>query len=142
MGAKGTIIVPEYPTRTFEATVEASSQSVDVTSGTTQMQLGLENSTSALMPGGFANVRLPLQREAVPLHIPASALIFDQKGLRVATVTPDNRILFKPVTIARDLGAEIEIGSGLSADDKVIASPADGIANGDEVRIAEPQHKS
>ncbi|MGB6254707.1 MAG: efflux RND transporter periplasmic adaptor subunit, partial [Bradyrhizobium sp.] len=37
IGAKATITVPEYPTRTFEATVEASSQSVDVTSGTTQM---------------------------------------------------------------------------------------------------------
>src|ERR1700684_3827798 len=37
IGAKGTIVVPEYPTRAFEATVEASAQSVDGNSGTEQM---------------------------------------------------------------------------------------------------------
>ena len=40
IGAKAVITMPEYPNRTFEATVEASSQSVDVSSGTTRMQLG------------------------------------------------------------------------------------------------------
>ena len=135
IGAKAKIAVPEYPTRTFEATVEASAQSVDVTSGTTQMQLGLDNSAGELMPGGFANVKLVLQREGVPLHIPASALIFDQKGLRVATVTSDNKILFKPVTIARDLGREIELAGGVTVEDRVISTPPDGIIDGDAVRV-------
>ena len=43
MGAKAVITVPDYPNRTFPATVEASSQSVDVGSGTTRMQLALDN---------------------------------------------------------------------------------------------------
>jgi hypothetical protein len=34
------------------------------------------------------------------------------------------------------LGSEIEIGSGVQADDRVIAAPPDGIADGDRVRIA------
>ena len=33
-------------------------------------------------------------------------------------------------------GIEIEIGSGLSADDRIIVAPPDGIADGDQVRIA------
>ena len=135
IGAKATISVPEYPTRSFEATVEASAQSVDVTSGTTQMQLGLDNSAGELMPGGFANVRLVLERDSVPLHIPSSALIFDQKGLRVATVTPDSKILFKTVKIARDLGREIELADGIALDDRVISTPPDGIVDGDPVRV-------
>jgi len=135
IGAKATISVPEYPTRVFEATVEASAQSVDVNSGTTQMQLALDNSAGELMPGGFANVRLGLQRDSVPLHIPSSALIFDQKGLRVATVTPDNKILFKPVTIARDLGRDIELAGGVTLEDRVISTPPDGIVDGDPVRV-------
>jgi multidrug efflux pump subunit AcrA (membrane-fusion protein) len=135
IGAKATISVPEYPTRSFEATVEASAQAVDVTSGTTQMQLGLDNSAGELMPGGFANVRLVLQRDSVPLHIPSSALVFDQKGLRVATVTPDNKILFKPVKIARDLGRDIELAGGITLDDRVISTPPDGIVDGDPVRV-------
>jgi membrane fusion protein (multidrug efflux system) len=135
IGAKGTIVVPEYPTKTFEATVEASAQAVDVNSGTTQMQLGLDNSSAALMPGGFANVRLVLQGADAPLHIPSSALVFDQKGLRVVTVTPDNKILFKTVTIARDLGREIEIAGGITLDDRVISTPPDGVVDGDPVRV-------
>src|SRR6201996_5778572 len=68
IGAKAVMTVPEYPNRTFEATVEASAQAVDVSSGTTRMQLGLENSNGELMPGGYSNVKLSLQREGVPLH--------------------------------------------------------------------------
>jgi membrane fusion protein, multidrug efflux system len=43
--------------------------------------------------------------------------------------------VLKTVTIARDLGREVEIASGLSADDRVITSPPDGIASGDKVRV-------
>jgi RND family efflux transporter MFP subunit len=136
IGAKAVISMPEYPTRTFAATVEASSQSVDVSSGTTRMQLALDNARSELMPGGYANVKLSLQRDAVPLHIPASALIFNKDGLRVATVGPDDKVLFKTVTIARDLGRDIELASGVSPDDRIIVAPPDGIADGDPVRVA------
>src|SRR5262249_49683227 len=52
IGAKAIITVPEYPNRSFPATVEASSQAVDVSSGTTRMQLGLDNAGGELMPGG------------------------------------------------------------------------------------------
>jgi len=135
IGAKAVITVPDYPGRTFDATVEASSQSVDVNSGTTRMQLALDNANGELMPGGYANVRMSLQRDAVPLHIPASALIFNQNGLRVATVGADDKVLFKTVTIARDLGRDIEIASGLSPDDRIITAPPDGIADGDQVRV-------
>ena len=135
IGAKAAIAMPEYPTRTFAATVEASSQSVDVGSGTTRMQLALDNSAGELMPGGYANVRLSLQRDTVPLHIPASALIFNQNGLRVATVGADDKVLFKTVTIARDLGKEIELASGVAPDDRIITAPPDGIADGDPVRV-------
>jgi len=41
------------------------------------------------------------------------------------------------VTIARDLGKLIDIGSGLDAADRVVESPPDGIGNGVEVQIAE-----
>jgi membrane fusion protein (multidrug efflux system) len=136
IGAKAVISVPDYPNRTFPATVEASSQSVDVGSGTTRMQLALDNAKGELMPGGYATVRMSLQRDAAPLHIPASALIFNQSGLRVATVGPDDKVLFKTVTIARDLGKDIELASGISPDDRIIVAPPDGIADGDQVRVS------
>lgn len=136
IGAKAVVSVPEYPNRTFPATVEASSQAVDVNSGTTRMQLGLDNASGELMPGGYATVRLELQRDSVPLHIPASALIFNQSGLRVAVVGEGDKVQFRTVTIAHDLGRDIEIGSGLAVTDRVIVTPPDGVAEGDPVRVA------
>jgi membrane fusion protein (multidrug efflux system) len=135
IGAKAVISVPEYQNRTFVGTVEASSQAVDINSGTTQMQIVLDNSAGELMPGGYANVRLTLQHDGVPLNIPSSALIFDQSGLRVATVGPDDRVVLKTVKIGRDLGRNLELASGVSPDDRIISAPPDGVANGDQVRV-------
>ena len=83
----------------------------------------VDNADGELMPGGSANVHVDLVGGAGSFRIPVSALIFDQAGLRVATVGADDRVALKTVTIARDLGSEIEIGSGLQADDRVVAAP-------------------
>ena len=136
IGTRAQISVPEHPEQTFPATVEASAQAVDVASGTTRMLLVVDNPSGALMTGDFANVSFELPHPEIAINVPASALIFNQSGLRVATVDNDNHVVLKAVTISRDLGKEVEIGSGLAADDRVIESPPDGIASGDPVRIA------
>ncbi len=138
IGTKAQITVPEYPGRSFTATVEASAQSVEAASGTTRMLLVVDNASGELMTGAFANVHLELPTPETAIHVPASALMFDQNGLRVATVSADNRIVLKPVTIARDLGKEVEIATGLSPDDRIVESPPDGIASGDVVRVVGP----
>jgi hypothetical protein len=65
--------------------------------------------------------------------------ILDQRGLHVATVDGDNRVKLKSVRIARDLGQEVEIANGLDRGDRVIESPPDGLADGERVRVVEPQ---
>jgi RND family efflux transporter MFP subunit len=134
-GTKARISVPEYPGQTFEATVEMSAQAVDPASGTTRMQIVVDNAAGKLMPGAFANVRLELPAAADVLSVPASAVIFDKNGLRVATVDAQNRVVLKKVVIGRDLGRIIELASGLSADDRVIETPPDGVVDGVVVRV-------
>ena len=136
IGTKANISVPEYPGKTFPAIVQASAQAVDVASGTTRMLLIVDNARGQLMTGDFTNVSFELPHPEIAINVPASALIFNQGGLFVATVSGDSRVHLKPVTISRDLGKEVEIGSGLSVDERVIESPPDGIASGDLVRIA------
>lgn len=136
VGTQAALVVPEYPQRTFAATVEASSQSVDAASGTTRILLIVDNSTGSLMTGAFANVRLELPGAEKAINVPASALINDQNGMQVATIGPDGNVLLKKVTISRDFGREVEIGSGLTAQDRIITTPPDGVATGDKVRIA------
>jgi RND family efflux transporter MFP subunit len=136
IGTSARLSVPEYPGQTFTATVEASAQAVDVASGTTRILLVVDNAAGTLMTGAFANVSFDLPHPEIAINVPASALIFNQRGLWIATVGRDNRVVLKAVTITRDLGKEVEIGSGLAATDRVIESPPDGIAPGDLVRIA------
>jgi RND family efflux transporter MFP subunit len=135
-GTKATIQVPEHADKHYSATVESSAQSVNSNSGTTLMQLSVDNPSGELLPGGYASVRLDLPQKVSVLSVPASALIFDAKGLSVAVVGADDRVLVKPVSIARDLGKTVELSSGLEASDRVIENPPDGIVTGAQVRIA------
>jgi RND family efflux transporter MFP subunit len=135
-GTKATIRVPEHPDRTYSGTVEASAQAVIPSTGTTLMQLIVDNGAGEMMPGDYASIHLQIPAAANVLSVPSSALIFDAKGLSIATVNADNRVLLKPVSIERDLGTIVELASGLSANDRVIQNPPDGIANGALVRLA------
>jgi RND family efflux transporter MFP subunit len=135
-GTKATISVPEHPDKTYGGTVEASAQAVDPTTGTTLMQLIVDNSAGEMMPGDYSSIHLQISSAANVLSVPSSALIFDAKGLSIATVGADNRVLLKPVSIERDLGAVVELASGLAPNDRVIQNPPDGIGNGTEVRLA------
>ncbi len=135
-GTQARISVPEHPDKTYDATVESSAQAVTASSGTTLMQLAVDNQARELMPGSYAQVRLELAHSGGTLSIPASALIFDAKGLRVATVDGSDHVQLKTITIARDLGSTLEINAGLTPQDRVIQSPPDGLVDGSLVRIA------
>lgn len=135
-GSDAVLVVPEYPGRTFHAQVVAASNAVNATSGTTLVQLQVDNANGTLMPGGFAHVRFDLPIDSTALRVPASSLIFDNAGLRVATLGDGDKIAFKKVSILYDYGKTVEIGSGLNANDRVIDSPPDGIKDGDTVKIA------
>ena len=65
-------------------------------------------------------------------------MLFDDHGLRVATLDGKDHVKFKTVTIARDFGDSVEIGSGLAPTDRVIDTPPDGLADDDAVKISPP----
>ena len=135
-GTKAVIQVPEHPGKNYDGTVEASAQAVTPTTGTTLMQIIVDNAAGELLPGGYASIHLQIAGVPNVLSVPSSALIFDAKGLSIATVGADDRVLLKPVSLQRDLGAVVELASGLAPGDQVIQNPPDGIGNGDQARIA------
>jgi len=136
VGTQAKITVPEHQGKTYTAIINSTSGSIDAASGTTLVQLSVNNAAGELLPGGFANVNLDLPSNTSLLSVSASALIFDQAGLRVATVGPDSKVILKAITISRDFGKTIELYSGVAANDRVIENPPDGISNGDLVNVA------
>jgi RND family efflux transporter MFP subunit len=141
LDTKVEISVPEYPGKVYVGVVEASARAVDPASGTTRMQVVVDNGAGELMPGAFANTRIQLPENAQAISIPAGALIFGKDGLRVATLDANDKVLLKTITISRDLGQVVEIGTGLAREDRVIESPPDGLSNGDPVRVVVPANR-
>jgi RND family efflux transporter MFP subunit len=141
LDTKVEISVPEYPGKVYAGVVEASARAVDPASGTTRMQVVVDNSAGELMPGAFANTRIQLPENAQAISIPAGSLIFGKDGLRVATLDANDKVKLKSITISRDLGQVVEIGTGLGRDDRLIESPPDGLSDGDPVRVVSPANR-
>jgi RND family efflux transporter MFP subunit len=136
VGTTATLVVPEYPNERFTAQVVALADSVNINTGATLVQLMVDNSDGKLLPGGYASLQFALPARANTVKIPASALVFDGRGLMVATLAANNRVAFKQVKVDRDLGDSVEVGQGLSASDRVIDTPPDGLVDGDTVQMA------
>jgi hypothetical protein len=102
------------------------------------MQIIVDNPRTELMPGAYASIHLRTRSPADIFSVPASALIFNARGLFVATVVNGSHVLVKPVVIARDLGQTVELASGVAQDDRIIENPPDGVASGDMVRVVTP----
>ena len=47
---------------------------------------------------------------------------------------PDQRVHYRRVELGRDLGAEVEIVSGLNGNEPLIVNPADDLEEGSPVR--------
>ena len=137
-GGTGSFTVPEYSGKSFTATVVGLADSVNAASGTTLVQLLVDNPGHLLLPGGFVNLHFALPARAGALRVPASALIFDNRGLRLATVDGHDTVRFKSVAIQKDLGNAVDIGSGLTESDRVIDTPPDGLVEGDHVEVIKP----
>jgi RND family efflux transporter MFP subunit len=134
-GMTVSFIVPQYPGRTFHAVLVASAGAVASATGTVLVQFGLDNQDSVLQPGTYAEVKFPLPPGANGIRLPATALMFRDEGMQVATVDARNHVKLKTIIISRDMGATVDVGSGISPQDRIIDNPADALQDGDEVRI-------
>lgn len=133
-GLAATLTLPEYPGRTFSATLDSTSNAIGEQSNALLAEFLADNADGALKPGDYAQVAIHLPQAKNLMSVPASALIFDRHGLQVATVLPNNRVAMKSITIARDLGTTVEVNAGLQPHDLVIDNPLDSIMDGDLVR--------
>jgi RND family efflux transporter MFP subunit len=133
-GMKATLELPEYPDRTFEATIVTTSHAIDQKSRTLLVELLANNEDGLLAPGAFARVHFVIPPDANALRVPASAIMFRDNSAQVA-IALDNRIALKKVRILRDLGTEVEIAGGLSQEERVVTNPPDSIVDGEEIRV-------
>ena len=133
-GSMAAMTVPEYPNRTFQATVATTSGAIGAQSGAILVELHMDNADGALKPGEYSQVRFDVPPAKGVVRLPASALMLRPGGMTVAVLGADNRVQLHTVKIQRDLGANVEIANGLTQQDKVINNPPDSLVDGELVK--------
>ena len=134
-GVAATLTLPQYPGRTFPGKLVRSSDAVDPTSRTLLAEVDVDNRSGALLPGSYTEVHLKVTNSAPALIVPASSLILDPDGLRLATVDANHRAHLVRVVPGRDFGTTVEILSGLQPNQQVVTIPPDSLTEGEEVRV-------
>jgi RND family efflux transporter MFP subunit len=136
VGLAAQLELPENPGVKVPATVADISQAVSVASRTMQVELLADNADHRLLPGDYVEVHFQTPAPAHVLELPTTALIFRKEGLQVATVDAGSHIVLKPIQIAQERGAVVNVNLGVTPQDRVVDSPPDSIVNGELVHVA------
>lgn len=133
----GKVTVREFPGREFQGRVTQAAGALDPQTRTMTTVVRVPNPERTLLPGMYAEVAFTLPMPHKVVEVPATAVLNDASGLRVAVVEPDNRIRVVPVTVERDTGATIELSSGLEGDERVVALASPNLVDGTPVEVVE-----
>jgi len=136
VGMTADLTLAEFPDRKFQGRLVRTADAINVTTRTLLVEIALDNPSGTLLTGSYAEVHLQVPTRASTFLLPVNTLIFRAEGLHVGVVK-DGKVAISPVTAGHDLGDQIEIVSGLKADDQIIVNPPDSITSGQEVQIVQ-----
>jgi RND family efflux transporter MFP subunit len=134
VGETVNVTLQEFPDETFKGKVVRTSNAIDPASRTLMVEVDVDNPDGRLLPGAYTDVHFALPAKGHSVTIPSNALLFRAEGLRVGVVR-DGRAELVPIKIGRDYGDRVEVVSGLTAADEVIANPSDSLVSGTAVRV-------
>jgi len=135
-GASTSMDLTELPGKKFSGRVTRTSNAIDPASRTLLVEVDVPNPSGKLLPGAYANIHFKVPRGVVPLVLPNSSILFQAAGPQVAIVDAGNRIELRKITLGRDFGDTVEILSGVSPTDAVVANPPDSLTGGMQVTVA------
>jgi RND family efflux transporter MFP subunit len=136
VGMTADLTLAEFPDRKFQGKVVRTADDINVTTRTLLIEIDVENPKGTLLTGSYAEVHLAVPTQASTFLIPVNTLLFRTEGLHVGIVK-DGKVVLTEVTPGHDFGNEIEIVSGLKANDQIIINPPDSIVSGQEVQIVQ-----
>jgi RND family efflux transporter MFP subunit len=141
-GVAADVRVPEMPDRKFSGTVTRLADALAPGTRTLLTEIDVPNPDGLLRPGMYCTVDLHIPRKTPSLIVPADAVIFNSDGLQVAVAAGGVAHLHK-ITVARDLGTQVEVRDGVEAGDQVILRPMVDLADGSKVQVqAQPMQVS
>jgi multidrug efflux pump subunit AcrA (membrane-fusion protein) len=130
------LVLAEFPGRKFKGKLVRTAEAINMTTRTLLIEVDVANPAGTLLTGSYAEVHLAVPTQASTFLLPVNTLLFRSEGLRVGVVK-DGKVVLTPLTPGHDFGNEIEIVSGLKANDQVIINPPDSIISGQGVQIVQ-----
>jgi len=141
VGRPATVVSDADRDHPFTGTVARTSNSINLASRTLKVEVDIANPNLALVPGMYVEVSFDLKQSGA-MQVPASALVFRASGPLVAIVGNDNKVTFRPVTIAQDNGDFVQLSSGPEPGDRVALNISSQIADGDTVEPEEVKQQT
>ncbi len=138
VGDAASVVLPERPGTQFRAPVSRLSDALDPRTRTLLVEVDLDNHAGLVVPGSFVEVALELPVPSLP-EVPDTALVFRERSAFVGVVGADDRVQFRPVTVADDDGIRARVSSGLSVGERVALNLGDEVGDGSVVRPAAPE---
>jgi len=135
-GVEARITASNLPGQAFVGKIARTADAIDRRARTLRVEVDIQNSKQILVPGMYVDVGFEIPTGGLP-QVPAAALVFRSSGPQIAQVDKNERVRFHPVTIARDNGSSVEIGSGLEAGEMIALNISSQIVEGDKVEISE-----
>ncbi len=136
VGSPVKIKASSIPDREFDGKITRTANAINPRTRTLRVEADIPNPDHALVAGMYVNVAFQVPTKGL-VQVPAAALIFRSGGPQVGLVDGDNRLTFHKVTIVRDDGNLVELGSGVSSGDRVALNISNRIADGDTVAVHE-----
>jgi RND family efflux transporter MFP subunit len=124
------------------AKVTRTANAIDPGTRTLLTQVDIPNQMHGMLPGMFVYVGFKIGVSGTHWRVPATAVIFNAQGTRVATVGPGNKLHFQKVTLGRDFGTSIDIQAGLSGNDMIVKQPTVSLQEGQLVNPIESKNPS
>jgi RND family efflux transporter MFP subunit len=120
------------------ATVTRTANALDPGTRTLLTQVDIPNPSYRMLPGMFVYVDFKIAPWGTRWRIPATALVFNAQGTRVAIVGPGNKVHFQQVVVGRDLGTSTDVQSGLQGNETLVKQPTISLQEGQTVNPIEP----
>ena len=127
----------------IEGKVSEISGSAANTGGQYLVKINLENTDKTILSGMFVNVKFPIEKPKTTAEtkssnkivVPTSALVKNGQLTGIYTISSEKTALLRWLRVGKNFGDQVEVLSGLAADEQYIVSAEGKLYNGVKVSI-------
>lgn len=137
-GHRADLRVDAVQGKTFDATIERISPTIDARNGTFRATAYISNADSELAPGMFGRFSIAYEKHSDALLVPKTAIVYEDNE-NVVYVVKNGAAERRAVSLGIESLGSVEILGGLDSGEQVIVSGQSGLRDGSKVLAYAPE---